>query len=172
MVFVGEVSNISDLANLLHRKIGGLPMTYLSMPLGASFKENFVWNPILEKIERRLSGWKKLCLSKGGRLTLLKSTFFSILIISCCSLALLVWRIGLRSCRNFFFFFFGWYGVRCVPNYNWWIVLGFVEPNFVWWPDPNNVAWFLMGDLLRLRKRNLVIRVFGVVVFLVWEENL
>ena len=33
-------------------------------------------------------------------------------------------------------------------------MLGFVEPNFVWsslttWPDPNNVAWFLMGDLLR-----------------------
>ena len=56
MVFVGEVSNISDLANLLHCKIGGLPMTYLGMPLGASFKENFVWNPILEKIERRLSG--------------------------------------------------------------------------------------------------------------------
>ena len=129
MVFVGEVSNISELANLLHCKIGGLPMTYLGMPLGASFKENFVWNPILEKIERRLSGWKKLCLSKGGRLNLLKSTFFSILIISCCSLALLVWRIGLRSC---IIFFFGWYGVRCVPNYNWWIVLAFVEPNFVW----------------------------------------
>ena len=34
-------------------------------------------------------------------------------------------------------------------------VLGFVEPSFVWSglttrPDLNNVAWFLMGDLLRL----------------------
>ena len=34
-------------------------------------------------------------------------------------------------------------------------LLGFVEPSFVWsgsttWPDPNNIAWFLMRDLLRL----------------------
>ena len=34
-------------------------------------------------------------------------------------------------------------------------MLGFVEPSFVWfgltiWPDPNNIVWFLMGDLLRL----------------------
>ena len=52
------------------------------------------------------------------------------------------------------------------------ILLGFVELSFVWSglttrPDLNNVAWFLMGDLLRLspwsggpsRKRNFVIRV-------------
>ena len=35
------------------------------------------------------------------------------------------------------------------------LVLDFVEPNFVWsnsttQPDQNNIAWFLMGDLLRL----------------------
>uniref|UniRef100_A0A2N9J5V1 Reverse transcriptase domain-containing protein n=1 Tax=Fagus sylvatica TaxID=28930 RepID=A0A2N9J5V1_FAGSY len=33
-----------------------------------------VWNPILENIERKLAGWKKLYLSKGGHLILLKST--------------------------------------------------------------------------------------------------
>ena len=35
------------------------------------------------------------------------------------------------------------------------ILLRFVLPSFVWFglivqPDPNNVAWFLMKDLLRL----------------------
>ena len=48
-------------------------MTYLGMPLGASHKSPSIWNPILEKIERKLAEWKKLYLSKDGRLTLLKS---------------------------------------------------------------------------------------------------
>ena len=30
--------------------------------------------PILEKMERRLAEWKRLYLSKGGRVTLIKST--------------------------------------------------------------------------------------------------
>ena len=43
-----------------------------------SHKSLSIWNPILEKIERKLAGWKKLYFSKSGRLTLLKSTLFSI----------------------------------------------------------------------------------------------
>jgi hypothetical protein len=78
MVPVGEVQNISELADSLCYHIGGLPLSYLSMPLGASYKAVAVWNPILEKLERRLSGWQKLYLSKGGRLTLLKSTLSSL----------------------------------------------------------------------------------------------
>jgi hypothetical protein len=53
-------------------------MMYLGLPLGASFKASMVWNPILEKVKRRLAGWKKLYLSKGGRLTLLKNTLSSL----------------------------------------------------------------------------------------------
>ena len=53
-------------------------MTNLGMPLGASHKSPTIWNPILKKIECKLVGWKKLYLSKGGRLTLLKSMLFSL----------------------------------------------------------------------------------------------
>ena len=48
------------------------------MPLGSSFKMALIWNPILEKMEKKLSGWKCLYLSKGGRLTLLRSTLSSL----------------------------------------------------------------------------------------------
>ena len=78
MVPVGEVQNISVLAESLCCRIGVLPLSYLGMPLGASYKANAVWNPILEKMERRLSGWQKLYLSKGGCLTLLQSTLSSL----------------------------------------------------------------------------------------------
>ena len=78
MVPIGEVPNVYVLAEILGCWIGSLPMTYLGMPLGASHKSPTIWNPILEKIERKLAVWKKLYLSKGGRLTLLKGTLSSL----------------------------------------------------------------------------------------------
>ena len=77
IVPVGEVRNIQSLANILQCRVGSLPMTYLGMPLGTLYKTPSIWNPILERMEKKLSGWKRLYLSKGGRLTLLKSTLSS-----------------------------------------------------------------------------------------------
>ena len=78
LVPIGEVNNVHTLAEILGCRIGSLPMTYLGMPLGASHKSPSNWNPILEKFHRKLVGWKKLYLSKGGRLTLLKSMLSSL----------------------------------------------------------------------------------------------
>ena len=78
VVPVGEVLNLQQLAGILCCRIGSFPKSYLGLPLGASFKASSVWNPILEKVERHVAGWKKLYLSKGGRLTLLKSTLSSL----------------------------------------------------------------------------------------------
>ena len=58
--------------------VGSFPMKYLGMPLGSSFKTASIWNLILEKMEKKLSGWKRLYLSKGGRFMLLKSTLSSL----------------------------------------------------------------------------------------------
>ena len=46
-------------------------MQYLGLPLGANVRDRSVWNPIMEKVERR---WNRLYLSKGGKVTLIKST--------------------------------------------------------------------------------------------------
>ena len=78
IVPVGEVNNLVALASILQCKVGSLPMKYLGMPLESSFKTASIWNPILEKIKKKLSGWKRLYLSKGGRLTLLRSTLSSL----------------------------------------------------------------------------------------------
>ena len=65
-------------AEILGSRVGELPMSYLGMPLGASHNSPSIWNPILEIFEQKLAGWKKLYLSKGGRLMLLKSTLSSL----------------------------------------------------------------------------------------------
>ena len=78
IVPVGKVHNIQSLANILQCRVGNFPMTYLGMPLGTLYKSPSIWNPILERMEKKLSGWKRLYLSKGSRLTLLKSTLSSL----------------------------------------------------------------------------------------------
>ena len=73
IVPIGEVNNVHAFAEILGCRVGTLPTSCLGMPLGTSHKSSSIWNPILEKIKRKLAGWKELYLSKGGRFTLLKS---------------------------------------------------------------------------------------------------
>jgi hypothetical protein len=74
LVPIGDVPFVEDLADILGCKTSTLPMIYLGLPLGADFKSLAIWNPIVEKMERCLAGWKRCYLSSGGRLTLIKST--------------------------------------------------------------------------------------------------
>ena len=42
MVRISDVDNLDTLADILGCKVGSLPMSYLGMPLGASYKSSFV----------------------------------------------------------------------------------------------------------------------------------
>ena len=53
-------------------------LTFLGLPLGAPHKDPSIWNMVIEKMESKLAGWKRMYLSKGGRLTLIKSTLSNI----------------------------------------------------------------------------------------------
>ena len=78
LVPVGEVHNLDVLVGLLGCRHSSFPLKYLGLPLGAKVKELSISNPILEKMKRRLGRWKRLYLSKGGKVTLIKSTFSSL----------------------------------------------------------------------------------------------
>jgi hypothetical protein len=78
IVLVGEGGDVEELASILGCGVASLPIKYLGLLLGAKYKDSHIWNSIIEKMENRLAGWKRLYLSKGGRLTLINSTLLSL----------------------------------------------------------------------------------------------
>jgi hypothetical protein len=74
LVPVGDVVNMGELAGVLGCGMASLPLKYLGLPLDTCFKAKPIWDDILEKVVHRLASWKRLYLSKGGRLTLIKSS--------------------------------------------------------------------------------------------------
>ena len=68
------VDDVLGLAGILGCGVVSLPLKYLDLPLGASYKAKHISNVVIEKIERHLSSWKRLYLSKSDKITLIKST--------------------------------------------------------------------------------------------------
>ena len=63
---------MKELAEILGCRQSSLPLKYLGLPMDATHEEE----TILEKMEQRLARWKRY-LSKGGKVTLIKSTLSS-----------------------------------------------------------------------------------------------
>ena len=64
----GKIVNIEKLAS----NLGCHVLKYLGLLLGAHFKAMHIWDSIQERMHKKLAGWKKLYLSKGGILTIIK----------------------------------------------------------------------------------------------------
>ena len=74
---VGVVEEIEEMAVEVGCRVGSLPSQYLGLPLGAPNKAPSVWDGVEEKVRRRLVWWKRQYISKGGRITLIRSTLAS-----------------------------------------------------------------------------------------------
>jgi hypothetical protein len=63
---VGNVHNVEDLVCILGCMMSSLPMKYLSLPLGASYKAKSIWDGIIEKSVVWLAGSGCTCLRVVG----------------------------------------------------------------------------------------------------------
>jgi len=61
-----------NVANLLGLHIITAAMIYLGIPLGANMGKVASWQCSVDKIQKKLSSWKSSCLSRAGRLILIK----------------------------------------------------------------------------------------------------
>ena len=65
---------LQDAAKSLLCKTGHIPFTYLGLPIGGNLSRIQAWDPIIEKLSKKLATWKGKMLSIGGRITLIKSS--------------------------------------------------------------------------------------------------
>ncbi|RVW96590.1 putative ribonuclease H protein [Vitis vinifera] len=74
LIPVGRVENVDELADEFGYRVGKLSSTYLGMSLGAPFKSVAAWDGTEERFRKKLAMWKRQYISKGGRITLVRST--------------------------------------------------------------------------------------------------
>jgi len=58
LIHVGNVDQVGNLADILGCGVVTLPVKYLGLPLGASYKSIHIWDGVIKKIEHRLASWK------------------------------------------------------------------------------------------------------------------
>ena len=71
---VGCGEDLESLALELGCSTGTLLTTYLGLPLGMRRNSTSIWDYVKERFRKKLAIWKIQYISKGGRLTLLRST--------------------------------------------------------------------------------------------------
>jgi hypothetical protein len=60
IVPVGDMGDVEGLVSILECSVASLLMKYLGLLLGAHYKASTIWGVIIEKMEHRLAGWKRL----------------------------------------------------------------------------------------------------------------
>jgi hypothetical protein len=76
-VNIGD-SWLTEAASVLNCKVGKISFMYLGLSIGGDPRKLVFWDPVVNTINARLSGWQSRFLSFGGRLVLLKSVLTSL----------------------------------------------------------------------------------------------
>ncbi|MCI11460.1 RNA-directed DNA polymerase (Reverse transcriptase) [Trifolium medium] len=69
---------LGEAESALGCEVGKIPFLYLRLPIGGHPRRLVFWEPVVARLKNRLSRWKSLFLSFGGRLVLLKSVLTSL----------------------------------------------------------------------------------------------
>jgi len=92
-------------------------LVYLGLPIGGNSHRLSFWEPLLNRIKSRLSGWSSKHLSFGGRLILLKSVLSS---LSVYALSFFKAPTSIVSSIESLFNCFFWEGVMTTGKYLGW----------------------------------------------------
>lgn len=65
-------NEIASCTRILGCEAASLPFKYLRVPVGANMSQKRSWQPVIDRVQNKLSLWKAKTLSFGGRLTLVK----------------------------------------------------------------------------------------------------
>jgi hypothetical protein len=68
-----DSATLGGIQEILGCRVEGFPQTYLGLPLSAEKLRVAMFNPLISKVDKFLSGWRALLLSAGGRLVLLNA---------------------------------------------------------------------------------------------------
>lgn len=75
-----QEDRLFSIANLMGCSIGEWPTKYLGLLFGDNPLQTSFWELVVVKTTKRLAGWKKAFVSRGGRLTLIQSVLSSLLV--------------------------------------------------------------------------------------------
>lgn len=73
-----EESFLANFATVLGCSVGSWPVKYLGIPLGGNPKSVALWDPVVEKVSKKLASWKRSYIFVGGRITLIKAALSNI----------------------------------------------------------------------------------------------
>ncbi len=86
-------TQVAALADLFGCPVGSFPITYLGFPISPRALRKADFLPLIEKLDKRLAGWKGQLLSRAGHLVLLNSVLSSIPAFYCSAFRILCWVI-------------------------------------------------------------------------------
>jgi len=105
---------LTEATSILNFKVGKITFLYLGLSIGGDPRRLAFWEPMMNTIKTRQSGWQSRFISFGGRLVLLKSVLTSLPIYA---LSFFRSPSGIISSIETIFKFFFWEGVRITEKF-------------------------------------------------------